>query len=211
MGCCNVYVWPIVGRVAAVVLVVAGYKACSPRWEAQKPTDGRRKIMGATRFFGWVAVLSILALPMYAPAAEKGHEGMPGMKMEDHGKMDGHDMMKMGDKVFEGKVGPWHGEARIMDMKAHLEASGMKAQGAMPNSHHIAFTLTDAAKKPVTEGKGTVTVTGPDKKEAKSGFMAMQGHFGADVNLPKPGKYTFKAEIESGGRKGSATFTHTLK
>ena len=39
----------------------------------------------------------------------------------------------------------------------------------------------------------------------------MQGHFGADVNLPKPGKYTFKAEIESGGKKGNATFTYTLK
>ena len=167
--------------------------------------------MGTKRFFGWVAALSILALPMYVSAAEKGHEGMPGMKMEGHGPSGGHDMMKMGDKAFSGKIGSWKGDARIMDMKAHLEASGMKAQGAMPNSHHIAFTLTDAAKKPVTEGKGTVTVTGPDKKEAKSEFMAMQGHFGADVNLPKPGKYTFKAEIESGGRKGSATFSYTLK
>ena len=169
--------------------------------------------MGTKKFIGWVAVLSILAIPMYAQAAEKGHEGMPGMKMEDHGKMPsgGHDMGKMGDKAFSGKIGPWNGEARIMDMKAHLEASGMKAQGAMPNSHHIAFTLTDAAKKPVTEGKGTVTVTGPDKKEAKSEFMAMQGHFGADVNLPKPGKYTFKTEIESGGKKGSATFSYSLK
>jgi len=156
--------------------------------------------------------LMLMALPGISAAAEKGHEGMSGMQ-GDHGKMQpgGHDMAKMGDKAFSGKIGPWNGEARIMDMKAHLEASGMKAQGAMPNSHHIAFTLTDAAKKPVTEGKGTVTVTGPDKKEAKSEFMAMQGHFGADVNLPKPGKYTFKAEIESGGRKGSATFSYTLK
>jgi len=98
-----------------------------------------------------------------------------------------------------------------MDMKAHMAASGMKAQGAMPNSHHLAVTLTDAAKKSVTEGKGTVTVTGPDKKETMAEFMVMQGHFGADVNLPKPGKYTFKTEIESGGRKGSATFSYTLK
>jgi len=168
--------------------------------------------MVKNRCIGYLAVLSILALPMYVSAAEKGHGGMPGMG-SDHGgmKMEGHDMAKMGDKAFSGKIGPWTGEARIMDMKAHLEASGMKAQGAMPNSHHIAFTLTDAAKKPVTEGKGTVTVTGPDKKEAKTEFMAMQGHFGADVNLPKPGKYTFKAEIESGGKKGSATFPYTLK
>jgi hypothetical protein len=178
--------------------------------------------MGSKRFFGFVAVLSILALPMYASAEMKGHGGMSGvgsdqggMKMEGHGdmKMDsaGHDMAKMGDKAFSGKIGAWKGDARIMDMKAHLAASGMKAQGAMPNSHHLALTLTDAAKKPVTEGKGTVTVTGPDKKTATFDFMVMQGHFGADVNLSAPGKYTFKTEIESGGQKGNATFSYTLK
>jgi len=165
--------------------------------------------MSTKRYFGYLAVLSILALPMYVSAAEKGHDGMPGMKMEDHGKMGSHDIAKKGDKAFSGKVGPWTGDARIMDMKAHMAATGMKAQGAMPNSHHLALTLTDAAKKPVTEGKGTVTVTGPDKKETKVEFMVMQGHFGADVNLPNPGKYTFKADIESGGKKGSAIFSYT--
>jgi hypothetical protein len=39
----------------------------------------------------------------------------------------------------------------------------------------------------------------------------MQGHFGADVNLPKPGKYAFKVEIASGKDKGSATFSHQVK
>jgi len=134
--------------------------------------------------------LMLMALAGISAAAEQG--GMGGMQ---HG----------------GKVGPWTGDARIMDMKAHMAASGMTAQGAMPNSHHLALTLTDAAKKPMTEGKGTVTVTGPDKKETKAEFMVMQGHFGADVNLPKPGKYTFKTDIESGGKKGSATFPYTVK
>jgi len=181
-----------------------------------------RTISGAVRTAVCGAALMLIALPGISAAAEHGgtgrmQQGASGdhgsMKMDDRGKMQsgGHDMSMMGDKAYSGKIGPWKGDARIMDMKAHLEASGMKAQGAMPNSHHIAFTLTDAAKKPVTEGKGTVTVTGPDKKEAKYEFMAMQGHFGADVNLPNPGKYTFKAEIESGGKKGSATFPYTLK
>jgi hypothetical protein len=165
-----------------------------------------RTIGGAVRTVVCGAALMLLALPGISAAAE--HGAMGGMQ---HGGMGGHDMTTTGDKAFSGKVGPWTGEARIMDMKAHMAASGMKAQGAMPNSHHIAFTLTDAAKKPVTEGKGTVTVTGPEKKETKAEFMVMQGHFGADVNLPKPGKYTFKAEIASGGKKGSATFPYTLK
>jgi hypothetical protein len=179
-----------------------------------------RTISEAVRTAVCGTALMLMALPGISAAAEPGgmggmqHGDHAGMKMDDHGKMDsgGHDMAKMGDKAFSGKIGPWKGDARIMDMKAHMEASGMKAAGAMPNSHHIAFELSDAKTKAhVTEGKGTVTVTGPDKKETKAEFMVMQGHFGADVNLPKPGKYTFKTEIESGGRKGSATFFHTLK
>lgn len=163
--------------------------------------------MGMKRLFLCSTMVSMLAMPVLALSTEKGHEGMPA-------KPVGHDMVKMEDKVFSGKIGPWGGTARIVEMKAHIEASGMKVVGAMPNSHHIAFELSDANTKAhvhVTEGKGAVTVTGPDKKESKSDFMVIQGHFGADVNLPAPGKYTFKAEIESGGKKGSATFSYTLK
>jgi hypothetical protein len=84
----------------------------------------------------------------------------------------------------------------------------------MTNTHHLAVGLSDPkTKKPisVTEGSGTVTVTGPDKKEEKTPFKVMEGHFGADLNLPKPGNYTIKMEIETGGRKGSATFSHAVK
>jgi hypothetical protein len=174
-----------------------------------------RKIGKAVQIAVCGTALMLMALPGISAAAEHGASGDHGvMKMGDHGTMKpgGHDMMQMGDKVFSGKIGPWMGTARIADMKAHMEASGMEAMGAMPNSHHVAFDLSDAKTKAhVTEGKGTVTVTGPDKKTATSEFMVMQGHFGADVNLPAPGKYTFKADIESGGKKGSATFSHTLK
>jgi hypothetical protein len=182
-----------------------------------------RTISEAVRTAVCGTALMLMALPGISAAAEHGGMGgmqhgasgdHGGMKMEGHGEAasGGHDMAKMGDKAFSGKIGPWQGTARIMDMKAYMEASGMKAAGAMPNSHHVAFDLSDAKTKAhVTEGKGMVTVTGPDKKETKAEFMVMQGHFGADVNLPKPGKYTFKTEIESGGQKGNATFSHTLK
>jgi hypothetical protein len=164
--------------------------------------------------------LTIMALPGASMAMD--HGAMGGMNMGgsgDHGAMDkkdgGHDMAKMGDKVYDGKLGgAWKANARLMDMKAHMAAmpSGMKMEGAMPNSHHLAVSLTDAkSKAAITEGKGKVTVTGPDGKSATSEFMVMQGHFGADVNLPKPGKYTFKVEITSGGQTGSETFTHKVK
>ncbi|MDA8122847.1 MAG: hypothetical protein M0Z38_09815 [Deltaproteobacteria bacterium] len=162
--------------------------------------------------------LVLLAAPGISAAAEmKGHGSMPGMKMEGHGDMKTGDhgkMMKMGDKIFDGKVGPWIGEARLIDMKAQMEkakASGMKMEGTM-KTHHFEIALTDAGtKKLVTEGKGSVTVTGPDKKSEKVGIMAMAGHFGVDVNLPKPGKYTFAVSIESGGKNGTAKFSHEVK
>jgi len=157
-----------------------------------------------------------LAVAVYsgaAGAAEMGHGSMPGM--QGGGKAEGPGMMQMGDKVFAGKIGPWTGVARLMDMKAHMEKampSGMKMEGTMTKTHHIAIALTDPkTKKAVTEGKGTVMVVGPDKSEAKADFMVMEGHFGADLTLPKPGKYTFKVAIQSGEQMGTASFSHTVK
>jgi hypothetical protein len=170
------------------------------------------------RFAFCTAVLAVLFLPALGMAAEKGHGSMPGMKsegsMEGHGDMKKGDHGKMGDKIFTGKVGPWNGEARLIDMKASIEkakASGMKMEGTMKSHHFELFLADPKTKKAVTEGKGTVTVVGPDKKEAKSDIAALAGHFGVDIDLAAPGKYTFKVAIESGGKKGSATFLHTVK
>src|SRR3990170_2754104 len=114
-------------------------------------TSGRRNeemkneemLMG--RFTGCLLALVLLALPALGTAAEKAHDAMPGMKMEEHGKM--------GDKIFSGKIGPWQGEARLADMKAHMEkakASGMKMEGMM-KTHHVAVHLSDPGmKRPIT-------------------------------------------------------------
>jgi hypothetical protein len=186
--------------------------------------EERRKDMGMKRLIVTAAFLSIVAMPALAQSAEKGQGGMQGGAMEGHGTMmqgqgmqgqgmqGGHDMMKMGSQVYSGKMGPWNGEARMIDMKAQMAASGVHAQGTMTNTHHIAFALTDPKTKArVTEGTGTVTVTGPDKSVTKYNISGMQGHFGADINLPKPGKYTCNVKLESGGKTGTATFHYTAR
>jgi hypothetical protein len=73
--------------------------------------------------------------------------------------------------------------------------------------------LTDPATgKPAAGVAGKVAVTGPDKaSSSKITLVVMGEHIGADVGLPTPGKYTFTADIESAGKKGSATFSYTLK
>jgi hypothetical protein len=153
--------------------------------------------MGTKRILVWVTVLSILAVPLFAPAAEKGND------------------VQNGEKIFSGKVGPWTVEARLIDMKAQMEKSGMSAAttAKFAGQRHLMLFVTDPATgKPAAGVSGKVVVTGPDKaSSSKVTLITMGEHIGADVGMPAPGKYTFNAEIESGAKKGSATFSWTLK
>ena len=181
-----------------------------------------RMIRGAVRTAVCGAVLMLMAMPGVSAAAEQGgmsgtqHGDHAGMKMDNPGKMNSgaHDMGN-GEKIFSGKVGPWTGEARLIDMKAQMEQSGVSAKTAarFAGKRHLMLFLTDPKTgKPAAGVGGKVVVTGPDKASSSKVTLVVMGeHIGADVALPTPGKYTFKAEIESGGQKGNATFSYTLK
>jgi hypothetical protein len=123
--------------------------------------------------------------------------------------------MDMGEKIFSGKVGPWTAEARLVDMKAQMEKSGVSAKTAarFAGKRHLMLFLTDPATgKPAAGVAGKVDVTGPDKSSSsKVALVVMGEHIGVDVGLPTPGKYTFKADIESAANKGSVTFSYTVK
>lgn len=183
-----------------------------------------RKIGEGVRIVAFVTALMLMALPGISAAAEPG--GMGGMRHGDHGgmKMEGHEGMsgkagdhdtKKGEKIFSGKVGPWTGEARLIDMKAQMEQSGVSAKIAarFAGERHLMLFLTDPTTgKPAAGVAGKVVITGPDKAStSKVTLIVMGGHIGADVGLPTPGKYTFTADIESADKKGSATFSYTLK
>ena len=173
---------------------------------------------------GWTAVcgtvLMLMAMPGVSSAVE--HGGVGGMKMEGHevkaAKSGGPDVQN-GEKIFSGTVGPWKAEVRLIDMKVLLEQSGVSPKNVarFANMRHLMLFLTDPATgKPAAGVAGKVVVTGPDKASSSVVTLYEMGenrfeHIGSDVDLPVPGKYTFKAEIESGGKKGSATFSYTLK
>ncbi len=180
-----------------------------------------RTIGKAVRTAAFVTAWMLMALPGISAAAEHGgmqHGDHAGMTMEGHegmsGKAGDHDMKK-GEKIFSGKVGPWTGEARLIDMKAQMEQSGVSAKIAarFAGERHLMLFLTDPTTgKPAVGVAGKVAITGPGTaSSSKVTLIVMGGHIGADVGLPTPGKYTFKAEVESAGKKGSATFTYTMK
>ena len=132
----------------------------------------------------------LMALPGVSSGVDRG--GMGGMGMEGHGGMaakSGGPDVQNGEKIFS-------------------RFAGMR---------HLMLFLTDPATGNLTPGvAGKVIVTGPDKASSSMVTLVEMGehmseHIGSDVHMPVPGKYTFKAEIESGGQKGYVTFFYTLK
>lgn len=161
----------------------------------------------AVRTGAIVTAIMLMAMSGMSVAAEHG-----GMHQGNHA---GAHNLDRGERIFSGKVGPWTAEARMVDLKAQMERSGVSAKTAarFAGKRHLMLFLTDPKTgKPVAGVGGKVAVTGPDKASSSMvTLVAMGEHIGADVVLPAPGKYTFKAEIGSGEQKGSATFAYTLK
>ena len=157
-------------------------------------------------------LLVMLSVSILVNAGGIGKGSMPGM--HDEGKMEETGMMKMGDRIFDGKIGPWQAEVRLIDRKAQMAKMKVseKMMAKMKNTHHLMVSLTDTGtKEHVTEGKGAVTVTGPDRQQSRYEFTGMQGHFGVDVAIDKQGLYEFDVKIESGGKEGTVTFAEEIR
>ena len=94
-------------------------------------------VMGMKRLITGAAFMLMLTLPVMAPASDKAQEGISGMGdngtmmqgqgMQGQGMQGGQDMMKMGTRVYRGKMGHWNSEARMIDTKAQMKAAGMRA------------------------------------------------------------------------------------
>jgi len=158
--------------------------------------------------------LLLLAAPAVAEETKgsmpPGHgASMGGGTQGGHGGMGG---MDMGEKIGGGPLGPWKSAIYLSDSrKALADAKARGAKVDMSLSHHVMVMLLAPEGAPVLEGKGTVVVTGPGVKGKTINLVSMQGHFGADLPLAKPGTYTLKISIQSGKGKGDKTVTAKVK
>lgn len=122
------------------------------------------------------------------------HEGMEhgDMKDMDHGDMKhegmehgsgmsmGGDMIMLKDQEVDGVMGSAH----LMDVKEKM------AKYNMPQTHHFMVGFMDNKGDEIKEGTVAIKITGPDGKESDPiKLMAMDGMFGSDVTLDKPGMY----------------------
>ena len=89
----------------------------------------------------------------------------------------------------------------------------MEMPKGMKETHHLMVEFKDAKTgKALTEGEVKVKIQGPDKAEQTKDMMGMEGHFGADFDLSKKGKYGVMAKFKlNDGKVKSSKFWYTVK
>lgn len=156
-----------------------------------------------------LAVIITAAFALSAPLASYAAMDHGSMKM-DHGAMK---MDHGGDVAHQEVVDGVKATFKVMSMADHMKAMKMEMPKGMKETHHIAVEFKDAKSgKALTEGEVKVKVQGPDKSEQVKDLMGMQGHFGADFDLSKKGKYGVMAKFKlADGKVRNAKFWYVVK
>jgi hypothetical protein len=152
-----------------------------------------------------IAALFALASPVASIAADhSGHGG--GSHDQGHG---GH----QGDVAHEEVVDGVKATFKVMSMKEHMKAMNMELPKGLKETHHIAVEFKDAKSgKALTEGEVKAKVLNPDKSEQVKDLVGMQGHFGADFDLSKKGKYGVMTKFQvKDGKVRQSKFWYTVK
>ncbi len=128
----------------------------------------------------------------------------------DMGSM-GHTAMVAGAKKIQlGQV-----EVEGIKAQAHLDdVSQALAAAGMPGTHHLMLAFSDAGSgRQVGDGLVAVKVNGPDRKAgAPVKMMAMDGSFGADLDLAKSGSYDIEVGTKlADGKNRQFRFSYTVK
>lgn len=153
-------------------------------------------------------VLTLAAiLALSAPAAFAAEHGGHDMSHGDHS------MMEKGDVAHQEVVDGVKAVFKVLSMKEHMKAMKMEMPKGMKETHHIMVEFKDAKTgKALTEGEVKVKVQNPDKSDQAKDLTGMQGHFGADFDMSKKGKYGVMSKFQlKDGKVRQAKFWYTVK
>jgi len=79
---------------------------------------------------------------------------------------------------------------KILNMKESMLLHGTEMPKGIRETHHLAVMFTNTkSNRLVTEGQVRVKILTPDRTEQVRDLVEMRGHFGADVDLSKKGRY----------------------
>ena len=128
----------------------------------------------------------------------------------DHGAMGHGDMMASGSVAHEEVIDGVKVTFEVLDIRAQMKGEIPKG---LKETHHVMVSFTDVKSgKKITDGEVKIKIQGPDKTEQTKDLMGMQGHFGADFDLAKKGKYGVMCKfLVKDGKARSARFWYTVQ
>ena len=150
----------------------------------------------------FVAMMVALSVAPLA-AAEKDHAGH-GMNYGNH---------KPGNAAHQEVVDGVKATFNVKTMKEAMKEMGMEMPKGVKETHHISVSFNDMKTgKAITEGEVKLKVQAPDKSEQTKDMPGMHGHFGADFELAKKGKYGVMCRFKlPDGKVRSAKFWYEVK
>lgn len=131
------------------------------------------------------------------------------LAMDHSGHAMEHKASAAHEEVIEGVKATFN----VQTMADAMKGMVMEMPKEMKETHHISVAFKDAKSgKALTEGSATVKVQNPDKSYQTKELMGMQGHFGADFELSKKGKYGVMCKfLLKDGKTRQAKFWYTVK
>jgi hypothetical protein len=164
-------------------------------------TKQQRRIKPMKNLISAAVVVFALSSPLAAIAMEHDHSG--------HGNEMEHKATAAHEEVVDGVKATFN----VQTMADAMKGMSMEMPGNMKETHHISVAFKDAKSgKALTEGTVSVKVQNPDKSMQTKELMGMQGHFGADFELSKKGKYGVMCKfLLKDGKTRQAKFWYSVK
>jgi hypothetical protein len=153
-----------------------------------------------------IALIATFAFALWPP--------MPAISATNHETMSKMEHMEhMGGVAHAEVVNGVKATFKVTSMADHLRSVGMAVPKGLKETHHIAVEFKDARSgKALTQGEVKVKVQGPDKTEQTKDLMGMAGHFGADFDLSRKGRYGVMCKFNLEDGKGrQARFWYEVK
>lgn len=149
----------------------------------------------------FAAIMTLAAAAAFA--AERDHTGH-GMNYGNH---------KPGNADHQEVIDGVKATFNIKTMKEAMKEMGMEMPKGVKDTHHLSVSFNDMKTgKAITEGDVKVKVQSPDKSEQTKDLPGMHGHFGADFQLAKKGKYGVMCKFKlPDGKVRSAKFWYEVK
>ena len=126
----------------------------------------------------------------------------------------GMDHAAHGGKVaYEEVVDGVKATFSITTVAEELRAKGLAVPKGVKETHHLAAAFLDvSSKQPLSKGLVAIRLQGPGSNGEPRELTGMDGHFGIDLDLSRPGRYGILCRfVLEDGKKRQAMFRYEVK